>query len=560
MEDILPGPGQIYSCDQATLVSGSNILVSAGQIKKLEVSAWATIVIDGGTLIICGSVSTMNITLKNGGALLVNGSFAAYGTVNIPAGCRIVNNNGSVAFYAPLTVTGTLFNLHGSMATYSTLTNSGGNIINNSTFNNIGNGTTIPDNYDETTAGVYSVIWSNGYSHINTIKNLTAGTYTATITSGTCTTTKSYNIPAYSIPQVTVQKTDTSFCEGQLLAMPTAENDYYSYLWKKEGFDFAFTRGMSSLWPGNYELTATDLNGCTYTNNYSIVSNNTIYSNDSTIASTEHSSSASFEIDSALQIIYPNGANTTWDLSAIDFSLYTSQTDNDSIYYNPSIPSNKLNVDYRVSYGDSLSGTLPVNSWNIDGMDISKSGSYIIKNDASGTLKLPNGTFQVKRIHVVEKYRFDFLWDINETDTDLVVLDNYYWFSSNDTIHPILSYSTKNRIYDYYRDEFNEFIVGNNSNNGNSNIDEFKRLVNLRVTPNPATENINILYNLPENTTVKIFFDNSSSAPQHIIFNGAQLAGEHLLTYNVIDNFSGSYTVQLLLNNIAITQTVIISH
>jgi gliding motility-associated-like protein len=111
--------------------------------------------------------------------------------------------------------------------------------------------------------GPYSFRWSNG-STSETIGNLTAGTYTVTVTDGAfCTGTQSIQIQSGTgAGSLNLQMSSTnSSCggaTGTASVAVTGGTAPYTYLWNTG----ASTPSVSNLAGGNYTVSVTDANGC----------------------------------------------------------------------------------------------------------------------------------------------------------------------------------------------------------------------------------------------------------------------------------------------------------
>lgn len=109
----------------------------------------------------------------------------------------------------------------------------------------------------------YTYNWSNGATGTASISNLSAATYSVTVTdSKGCTKSPSYVINAPDPLTVSVSTTKTPSCaesaDGQLTATPAGGVPGYSYLWSNN----QTTAVASNLLKGSYSVNVTDLNGC----------------------------------------------------------------------------------------------------------------------------------------------------------------------------------------------------------------------------------------------------------------------------------------------------------
>lgn len=110
-------------------------------------------------------------------------------------------------------------------------------------------------------------------SNTNKLDNIAAGTYTATVTDASqCTAVVpgivvSATPSPVSIPAPVVVNTNCTAATGSVTVSPANGATPYSFEWKKSGavISSALTNVLSNVAVGNYEVKATDANGCTAT-------------------------------------------------------------------------------------------------------------------------------------------------------------------------------------------------------------------------------------------------------------------------------------------------------
>lgn len=109
--------------------------------------------------------------------------------------------------------------------------------------------------------------WTPNISTNDTINNLTAGTYTVTVTDATgCSQTASLVVDESLVPTVSVSTTPTNcgLNEGTAIATAAGGSGSYNYIWADAANQTTAT--ASNLPTGTYTVTVTDTNSCTATN------------------------------------------------------------------------------------------------------------------------------------------------------------------------------------------------------------------------------------------------------------------------------------------------------
>jgi hypothetical protein len=118
----------------------------------------------------------------------------------------------------------------------------------------------------------YTYLWSPSGGTAATATGLAAGTYTVTVTDANgCTTTQSFIITQPTVLVATAAAQTNVSCNGGADASATVSvsggTSGYSYSWAPSGGIAATATGLSA---GTYIVTATDSNGCTTTQGFTI--------------------------------------------------------------------------------------------------------------------------------------------------------------------------------------------------------------------------------------------------------------------------------------------------
>ncbi len=102
--------------------------------------------------------------------------------------------------------------------------------------------------------------WNNN-THAETLSTSSPGTYSVTVSNGIdCSATASVVISNYNVPlSVTSTNTSCGTNNGSVTTVITNGHGPYQYIWSNN----ATTPDISGLVPGSYNVTVTDVNGCT---------------------------------------------------------------------------------------------------------------------------------------------------------------------------------------------------------------------------------------------------------------------------------------------------------
>jgi len=115
----------------------------------------------------------------------------------------------------------------------------------------------------------YSFNWSHG-STLEDLSNLSAGTYTVTVTDNNgCTFTDSFTItdpPVLTLNEVVTDIDCNGAANGEIDITVGGGEGPYTFAWSNG----ATTEDVSNLGPGSYSVTVTDARGCTINDSYTI--------------------------------------------------------------------------------------------------------------------------------------------------------------------------------------------------------------------------------------------------------------------------------------------------
>ncbi|MFN5224045.1 MAG: beta strand repeat-containing protein, partial [Bacteroidota bacterium] len=246
---------------------GTSYTLPNGQVVSVAGSYVTTLIGSNG----CDSIITTNLTFIDNTAPAVSSCPSAFTSCNpvswvapvFSDNCSFtVSSNFQPGATLPLgnnTITYTATDAGGNVATCSftvtvvdyTITFNSTNVSCNGGSN--GSATAIATG----TSGAITYLWNTGATS-QTISNLTAGTYTVTVTNGTCSRQASVSItqPAVFAASITPNG-PTTFCQGGSVTLTATAGA--SYLWSTGATIQSITVSNS----GSYGVTVTNASGCT---------------------------------------------------------------------------------------------------------------------------------------------------------------------------------------------------------------------------------------------------------------------------------------------------------
>lgn len=125
-------------------------------------------------------------------------------------------------------------------------------------------------------SGTYSYLWSNGATTQN-LSGLAAGTYSVTVTAGSCSATATATVSNAGAPTITVSGTNPS-CFGQATgsaSVSVSPAGSYNYSWNNGGT----TNAITNLAAGTYTVTVRDASNCQAIGSYTVVAPSQINAN-----------------------------------------------------------------------------------------------------------------------------------------------------------------------------------------------------------------------------------------------------------------------------------------
>jgi len=166
-------------------------------------------------------------------------------------------------------------------------------------------------------AGTYNYLWSNAAT-TEDLNNLTPGTYTVTISLGTCVSSSTFVVQNNALPpNVTSAGTAAScdFANGAADLNVNGGTGPFTYLWSNAATD----EDLVDLAPGTYTVTVTGANACTEVSSVTVLNNNIALN----LSSTAIQNSSCVAANGSLDLeVAPAGAYTyLWSNAATDEDL-----------------------------------------------------------------------------------------------------------------------------------------------------------------------------------------------------------------------------------------------
>ena len=175
-------------------------------------------------------------------------------------------------------------------------------------------------------AGTYNYLWSNSAT-TEDLANLGVGTYTVTVTLGTCLSSSSFSVANNALLPNLASAGTSANCglnNGSADLNVTGGTGPFSYLWSNA----ATTEDLAGLIPGTYSVTVTGSNGCSGVSTANVLNNNIALSLNASPLGNSSCTLANGSIDMSVNPagIYTylwSNAGTNEDLSSLNAGSYT---------------------------------------------------------------------------------------------------------------------------------------------------------------------------------------------------------------------------------------------
>ncbi len=175
-------------------------------------------------------------------------------------------------------------------------------------------------------SGTYSYDWSNTAT-TEDINNLAPGSYTVTVSLGTCLSSSTYVVVEDALPPNLAAAGTASNCslsDGAADLSVNGGTGPFTYLWSNA----AVTEDLNGVAPGTYTVTVTGSNGCTAERSVNVLNNNIVLNVNATPAGNNSCTTPDGALDIAVTpagmyaYVWSNAAITE-DLNNLDAGNYT---------------------------------------------------------------------------------------------------------------------------------------------------------------------------------------------------------------------------------------------
>ncbi|MCF6130591.1 T9SS type A sorting domain-containing protein, partial [Flavobacterium sp. AS60] len=390
----------------------------------------------------------------------------------------------------------------------------------------------------------YTILWSNG-STTFTVNNLSAGTYTAVITSANgCTANVSTTItqPATALAIIMSQTPiTTSGGYGTATATVTGGTGPYTYSWNSTPIQ---TTQTASLQVGWYTVTVTDANGCIITGEVVLLFGNCTgfktVSNSGYTGNCEGENATCY-LNTNFANSFPNGIVVGSGTRYLKFNSAEAIRNFLPADSAPKALSQGTILNPSSSaYNNGLAAQVLTTRLNIA---FNKNADFSSNELSLGDLFITSGTFEGMKVSQVLTIANTLLGNGTSTYTMTEVNNALIAINSN-----------------YEAGADMDFLRCTGSSAGTDPIKPATELVSYMVYPNPVKDHATIEYTLNNDSSVSIELYNVTGQLVNTIFKGNAEAGQkNSVTFNADGMKSGVYFFKLTTNNNVVTKSVIIS-
>ena len=214
-----------------------------------------------------------------------------------------------------------------------------------------------------------------------------------------------------------------------------------------------------------------------------------------------------------------------------------------------------LKTQYPQAFGNYIEGTYDGTlSYHSIDRSYPVSGTYSTHGDATGTIILPNGDkYPVLRVHTTQKIDMD--------GGSVSLIDKYLWYAQDVRLPLFVSiqnYTVKKDGTKALRNQESYYSPVLKSGNVETGIINTEKAIAYKVFPNPFRDNIELSYDLPKETLVKIELFDSRGTKLSTLVSQTQ-SGSISFTKDVSQytQLQGTYFLKLQFGNKVYTEKLL---
>lgn len=240
------------------------------------------------------------------------------------------------------------------------------------------------------------------------------------------------------------------------------------------------------------------------------------------------------------------GDRVVWDFSRTRYDAYPNTTEQDlSQLKDPATvyTSQQWDLDGRTE------GRLPVSRFSQDGLNLELAGNFDAVLEGKGTLVTATDTFEVDKFKWTEHYSM-----VLDSDTLVKYTATYFSFFDKNTGYKVWETFRKQRAL---KGDLNWLYYGiSRCINCLGRVDAPD--ISLALTPNPANDQVNVSYNLLQDSEILISLVDQAGTKNELLFSGNNDAGRHSMAFPVTNYSLGFYTIWVSVSGAVYSKSLLI--
>lgn len=215
-----------------------------------------------------------------------------------------------------------------------------------------------------------------------------------------------------------------------------------------------------------------------------------------------------------------------------------------------------IKMKYPFSFGSNFSGEFEGDYISNDKTIGHIKGTYSVKGDAQGKLKLPDGKEIDNAIRVKEvKSTKQTINNVTTQTEDLT----YRWYVSNHRFPVLVLIKSTSTLQNGKTSSYTKAAFNSNVVNSIANNDQLNNEIRLDIYPNPYQGKVTISYNLEKTSNVNISVYDITGKLVQVVTNDYEDAGvkTHYFSASAIGMPTGVYIIKLKIDNNEISRKIL---